>query len=96
MKRQFDPYNPEEVYDAIRAVDPERSAKYYTPSLVAPYIPEGADPKYWVKILRNVEYLRAHPKSKPRRRRSPSTSRKNTNYAELVTRRTTFDALMAE
>lgn len=87
--KMFDPANPKDVYRIIFEQHPELvSAKQFDHKLVTPFIPEGACPKTWLKMLRSVEYNLQNPKpaTKQRRRSNCNQPRKRTNYAELVTR----------
>jgi hypothetical protein len=95
VKLDYDRCNPREVYTVMRQYFPELSAKDYTPKLVFPFIPAGAEADRWCITLRNVEYNINNPKPKSRkRRRSAGTSPKDFNPAAQVTRLATFDSLM--
>ena len=65
--KAYDPTNSVQVYNAIQAVYP--GIRHFTPQTVAPFIPAGADPTWWCKVLRNVEHnLNIAPKPKRSRR----------------------------
>ena len=94
VKFEFDRYTPSHVYQAIHQFYPALSAKAYTPNLIAAFIPEGADPAQWLKVLRNVEYRLSHPKPKARSRSHNGTANCKHNPAEAVSKRLVLDALM--
>jgi len=93
VKVVYDRCNAKEVYAVIASFFPA-SAKTWTPEIVFPFIPEGADAERWVIVLRNVEYNASKlPKKKARKRTRCNLPRKSVNYAEQVTRRSTTAAL---
>ncbi len=93
VKFEYDRYNLNQVFDAIRTLYPNLVAKDFTAELIETFIPEDACSITWHKTLCNVEYNRSQPK-KAKRNRYVSKGNRKYNPAEAITKATTFSTLM--
>jgi hypothetical protein len=78
--------DPRQVYAEIQKYFPG-SAKDWVPEIIFAFIPEGADPIHWQKVLRNTEYNILNPKPKREKDRRPAgtgPNNRHNNPARLV------------
>lgn len=90
VKLQYDRCNAREVYAVMKTFF-DTSAKDWTPEMIFPFIPEGADATRWQKTLRNVEYNAT--KAKPKRTKRTRCNLKSRSAGDVAKSLTT-DALL--